>query len=327
MKHPEELLAPFVDGTASVHERATVETHLMFCPSCRAAVELARSARAALRSLPELEAPSIDLRAMGLGTGVERAARAETPPAAAEAPTTAAEAPTAPVEAPTAPVPPFGPPAAPLPSSVEPLAPEAGRAGPHGPGVPAPLARGAAAHRRRAPRTPSHWPARTARAAVAVAAVAIGVAVVAGLTRNGGQSEAPMSGGRLQAPRPASPTSGPAAFPTGAQAYTAKSFASLAGQLAQEARTDRSSTSGLALSPVPTPTPGSSTTEVAISCMDRATGLVAGTQLFFLQAAVYEGQPAYIGAFLSGTGKRSTLVVLAVSVQDCLPLSVIHQSV
>ncbi|HXF58014.1 MAG TPA: zf-HC2 domain-containing protein, partial [Actinomycetota bacterium] len=57
--HPEELLAGFVDGTASADERALVERHLAACERCRLEVELAARARAALAALPELEPPGL----------------------------------------------------------------------------------------------------------------------------------------------------------------------------------------------------------------------------------------------------------------------------
>src|SRR6476469_1460521 len=66
MKHPEELLAPFVDGTASLEERAAVEAHMAFCQRCVEEIGLAMQARAALAQLPEVEAAPIDLRALNL---------------------------------------------------------------------------------------------------------------------------------------------------------------------------------------------------------------------------------------------------------------------
>jgi len=65
--HPEELLAGYADGSASEDERNTVEPHLVSCSQCRDELALARTARAALTSLPELEAPGLtvaDLEAM-----------------------------------------------------------------------------------------------------------------------------------------------------------------------------------------------------------------------------------------------------------------------
>lgn len=62
--HPEELLAGFVDGAASAEERAQVQRHLAGCQRCRLEVELAARARAALRALPQLEAPGLADRAL-----------------------------------------------------------------------------------------------------------------------------------------------------------------------------------------------------------------------------------------------------------------------
>jgi anti-sigma factor RsiW len=86
MNHPDELLAAFVDGTASLPERAEVEAHLSFCPVCREEIELARGARASLRLLAEVEAPELDRTAFGVpapAPGAERAGRGrfvDTPP-------------------------------------------------------------------------------------------------------------------------------------------------------------------------------------------------------------------------------------------------------
>jgi hypothetical protein len=58
-EHPEELLAGYADGSASPDERRTVEAHLVGCSHCREELVLARTARAALTSLPELEGPGL----------------------------------------------------------------------------------------------------------------------------------------------------------------------------------------------------------------------------------------------------------------------------
>jgi putative zinc finger protein len=58
MTHPEELLAGYVDGTLSAQERAAVESHVAGCARCSREIELATSARSALRSLPEVPAPA-----------------------------------------------------------------------------------------------------------------------------------------------------------------------------------------------------------------------------------------------------------------------------
>src|SRR5438105_5740568 len=58
-EHPEELLAAYVEGSSEPPERQAVESHLDTCAQCRSDVELATSARAAMASLPELEAPGL----------------------------------------------------------------------------------------------------------------------------------------------------------------------------------------------------------------------------------------------------------------------------
>jgi len=58
MTHPEELLAPYVDGTASSQERAAVDAHASTCARCRAEIVSASAARAELRRLPVVEAPA-----------------------------------------------------------------------------------------------------------------------------------------------------------------------------------------------------------------------------------------------------------------------------
>jgi anti-sigma factor RsiW len=71
--HPEELLAGYVDGALGTNERAVVDAHLASCARCRDEVELSRSARTALRSLPEAEVP------LGVTGPVLRRARVERP--------------------------------------------------------------------------------------------------------------------------------------------------------------------------------------------------------------------------------------------------------
>lgn len=57
MTHPEELLAGYVDGTLTQHERAVVDAHLATCDVCREEVELAGRAVTALGALPEEPVP------------------------------------------------------------------------------------------------------------------------------------------------------------------------------------------------------------------------------------------------------------------------------
>jgi hypothetical protein len=79
--HPEELLAPYVDGELEDGERRAVEAHLAGCARCREEVTLARASVARLRALPELEAPAgLASRALAESGGGERAATAARPP-------------------------------------------------------------------------------------------------------------------------------------------------------------------------------------------------------------------------------------------------------
>lgn len=57
MKHPEDLLADYVDGTLTDPERAVVREHLAACETCREEVELASGALSTLSLLPEEPVP------------------------------------------------------------------------------------------------------------------------------------------------------------------------------------------------------------------------------------------------------------------------------
>jgi len=59
VRHPDELLAGYVDGSATSEERAMVDRHVAACAVCQEEVQLAADARAALISLPELGAPGL----------------------------------------------------------------------------------------------------------------------------------------------------------------------------------------------------------------------------------------------------------------------------
>lgn len=59
MTHPEDLLAGYVDGTLSGADRTSVDAHLQACAPCRAQVELAQTGRAALRRVPDPDAPDL----------------------------------------------------------------------------------------------------------------------------------------------------------------------------------------------------------------------------------------------------------------------------
>ena len=152
MNHPEDLLAAFVDGTATLQERATVEAHVTFCSACRREIEMARSALAALQGLPDLEAPPLDLGSLAARPTAVAATTASTAPGAVVPSGPAAEEPGHPIE----------------PVGVGP-----GRYKPaQGPGR--------AGHRR----TPPRWQVRVVQGALAAAAVAVAVGVFANLGGN-----------------------------------------------------------------------------------------------------------------------------------------------
>jgi hypothetical protein len=56
-EHPDELLASYVDDDLGRKDRALAEAHLAVCERCRLEVSIARRARAALVSLPEVRPP------------------------------------------------------------------------------------------------------------------------------------------------------------------------------------------------------------------------------------------------------------------------------
>ncbi len=78
MSHPDELLAAYVDGALAEGERAVVERHLHSCERCRGEVALARAAREALASVPEIPAPS-DLGAAAIAEARRRATHEPAP--------------------------------------------------------------------------------------------------------------------------------------------------------------------------------------------------------------------------------------------------------
>lgn len=79
MTHPLEQLAPYVDGSLTGPERLEVERHLASCAQCRSEVAVATEARAALRSMPEVEVPT-DLGVPALEAMEAREAHHQGPP-------------------------------------------------------------------------------------------------------------------------------------------------------------------------------------------------------------------------------------------------------
>jgi anti-sigma factor RsiW len=100
VKHPDELLAGYVDGTSTPDDREAVDQHLATCATCREEVQLASDARAALISLPELGAPGLaDAGVLALRRAAFQAVPAYQPDGA----TVAEAAPSAPTQAPAVP--------------------------------------------------------------------------------------------------------------------------------------------------------------------------------------------------------------------------------
>jgi hypothetical protein len=161
---------------------------------------------------------------------------------------------------------------------------------------------------------------------MAVAAVAVGVVIISHLGggSNPATSGSERAGGAGSVPA-AAPKFGAAAIPSDAQSLTAKSFTALAAELAGEARRQpaKSLTSGPG-SATPSDSLSPSTTDLAIDCMQRATGVVSGAQLYYFQGAFYEGVPSYVGAFVS-RGQHPGLLVVAVAVDGCRPLNIVRE--
>lgn len=62
-RHPEELLAAYVDRSLADEALEAVERHLVECETCREDVRLAEAARERLRELPEVDVPAATRRA------------------------------------------------------------------------------------------------------------------------------------------------------------------------------------------------------------------------------------------------------------------------
>jgi hypothetical protein len=76
MRHPEEHLSGYVDGTLATDERAEVDAHLATCATCREEIELSTRAATMLRELPEVPVPFGTTRPVIAEAGKERTSRA-----------------------------------------------------------------------------------------------------------------------------------------------------------------------------------------------------------------------------------------------------------
>jgi predicted anti-sigma-YlaC factor YlaD len=75
MRHPEEHLSGYVDGTLATDERAEVDAHLETCATCREEIELSTRAVTMLRELPEVPVPFGTTRPVMAEAGRERTSR------------------------------------------------------------------------------------------------------------------------------------------------------------------------------------------------------------------------------------------------------------
>jgi hypothetical protein len=275
--HPDELLAGYVDGSAPPDERRAVERHVAACERCRSETELAASARAALVSLPELEAP-------GLADAGLDAFRRE--PAEEFA---------------------------------------AGRS----------TGRESLLSRIRARPSRIHWDRVALGAGLAAAAGLFVIFIAVGLTRSGQRA----SNGPALA---ASPVSGlPRVIDRGAT-YSPITLQALSSQLrapAAQGKTlnlaptgpplDRFAPASGEQANAPSPATNVSGPASVLACLRTGTGLLSSAQPIYLEAADFQGTPAYVGAFVlppAASGSSPHLIVVAVSRTGCQPLYEVRQS-
>jgi hypothetical protein len=108
--------------------------------------------------------------------------------------------------------------------------------------------------------------------------------------------------------------------------YDKSSLATLAARLAQQGGSYSTDAAAPARGPVPAggETPSSRTLAMkaatrAEGCLQRAAGVAENVEPSYVEAAQFEGQPAFIGAFRTSPsgGTATQLVVVAVRQADC----------
>jgi len=298
MTHPHEALADYAEGTADERERALVEAHLATCDECRSDLGSARAGLAAVRRLPELEAPSI-----AASLDLDQAATVVADPEDTASP------------------------------DGEDASAGRWRAGPRTarhrvvPGRDPKVGRPTGEARR-----PGRWGAAAAGLAVAAAAAAIFVGAVRGGGGTGAETAANDSVAGGPAPR-ASLIESEHDYSSDELAALATQFVSRA--TAEPGSTVVTNPAEAAPTPPPSPVPPGTTavpgalhtspsaqlTSDPRSCVDQGSGVTSDLPLLYLEAARYEGKDAYIAVYQtqSSSGKPAVLVV-AVGRSDCLPL-------
>lgn len=267
MRHPDELLAGYVDGSASAEDRHAVEAHVADCSLCRDEIALATRARAALTTLPELEEPG--LAAQGLpglipaGAGDELRARRE--------------------------------------------------------------ARHAEARGLR------QWRISWAAVAGAAALVAVLAVVPFVLSRGGGDLQTAGSSPQPErgAAAPGLAERYPQVVDLGSN-YDGDGLRALAEQFGDRARGDsgkESTTEAPGLSGGTPAALADVTSADVVACVLQGTGLPAETIPTYLEAATFNGTPAYVAVVQSEGARREHLRVYAVSREDCTFLFLADQPI
>ena len=291
MSHPDELLAEFVEGTASTTDRETVEAHLASCDSCREEFELALTARAALVSMPQLGAPG--LAAAGLDA-LRRAALQPVPSPGAEArakaaPRTGAPTPVEPVSEPT----------------------------------PAPSATPIGARRQ------VHWGQLAAVAAVVVLLAGV-IAIPVLLSKGGGSSQSASAPHEPAASSPLPLIDRGKDYSTKELDQLAASIASSRAAVEGAGRgvTPAPLATGPPVPTGPVMAADSAASQTALDCVTSGAGLQPQDQAVpvYLEEADVEGTPAYVGAFQLPNVKLR-LLLIAVSRDGCQPLYNVRQTI
>jgi hypothetical protein len=349
MRHPDSSLAAYVEGTATARERATAEVHLASCAACRKEVTRARRARRALTSLPEVEAPGIDVSVVVQVARASRSARAPSPATtaarAATAPPVTAGRPARPLPdgevAPPAPfeeapartqeTPAAGTRPRPAPASDETqrrdVTPHVGDAAAPLGAEPAPVielpAEGERIRKRR--ERDRAWQLRVVQGALGAAAVLVAIVLFVGLRNppapTTARDQTSEAGGQPQAP---------ATFES-ARAFDAGTFQAYARELAEEVRANdavRQARDEQALAATPKAGQDATAEESAIACINRDTKLVGRTHLYSLIQGTFDGRPVHVGAFLSKVGSDNpVLLVIAAAVDGCDLVQLVQEPV
>jgi hypothetical protein len=280
-EHPYEELSAYVEGSASDDERRRVDEHLEVCDFCRADLEFAARARAALASLPDLEAPGL---AEGALEWVRRGTGDERPAEVPDSVVTDGEA------------------------AVVPLSQ---RWSPSG-------RRRTAVGRRGRVQT---WPRLAWGAGIAAAAAIAAVVVFAGLNGTSHNTAAKGAGGLSAEAGAPGRTLQPVRSDTNYDQSSLDSLAiTLARQGGFKAATEvpAAAPSPAAEGAATTNESQDSfasgqSTEEAIACLQRGAGLAAGSSPTYLESAFFNGKPVYVGAFQTqptGASSRQLQVVV-----------------